>query len=111
MAGIQQAGPVIDRLIALGVTGEREEARGDDRALQGMIIVVTGTMSGTKLDGYARDDMEELIERHGARASATVSSVTSLVVAGARAGAKLARARALGIRVVTPDEFAAMIGM
>jgi DNA ligase (NAD+) len=53
--------------------------------------------------------MNELIERAGGRSSSTVSKKTSLVVAGANAGSKRTKAEDLGIRLTTPDEFAALV--
>lgn len=73
--------------------------------LSGMTVVVTGSMSGP-LASFSRNEMNELIERHGGKASSSVSSRTSLVVAGDAAGSKLDKAKSLGIRVVTPEAFA-----
>jgi DNA ligase (NAD+) len=55
--------------------------------------------------------MNELIERHGGRASSSVSKSTSLLVAGEGAGSKLAKAESLNVRVLTPDEFADLVGL
>ncbi|MGN7187023.1 BRCT domain-containing protein [Microbacterium enclense] len=65
----------------------------------------------TKLEAFGRNEMNELIERHGGKASGSVSKNTSLLVAGDGAGSKLARAAELGVRTVTPDEFAGMVGL
>ncbi len=51
----------------------------------------------------------ELIERAGGKASSSVSARTSLLVAGEKAGSKRDKATALGVRIATPGEFAAMI--
>ncbi|MFH0518430.1 NAD-dependent DNA ligase LigA [Streptomyces sp. M41] len=73
--------------------------------LAGMAVVVTGAMTGS-LEKLTRNEMNELIERAGGRASSSVSRKTSLVVAGEGAGSKRTKAENLGIRLVTPDEFA-----
>lgn len=72
--------------------------------LSGKTVVVTGTLSRLK-----RDEVEELIRRAGGRASGSVSKKTSLVLAGEDAGSKLAKARELGVRVVTEEEFLALV--
>ncbi|MGW4107464.1 BRCT domain-containing protein, partial [Streptomyces sp. NPDC004976] len=76
--------------------------------LEGMAVVVTGTMTGS-LEKLSRNEMNELIERAGGRSSSSVSKRTTLVVAGEGAGSKRAKAEQLGVRLATPDEFAAMV--
>ncbi|HUG90714.1 MAG TPA: NAD-dependent DNA ligase LigA, partial [Planctomycetaceae bacterium] len=71
-----------------------------DQKLAGQTIVVTGT-----LDRFSRDEIKELIHRHGGKASSSVSKKTDFVLAGADPGSKLEKARALGVRVVSEDEF------
>jgi len=68
-------------------------------------VVVTGT-----LVRYTRTEIKELIERLGGRASDSVSKKTDYVVAGESAGSKLAKAQQLGVKVLTEDEFAELIG-
>ncbi|WP_040908023.1 BRCT domain-containing protein, partial [Streptomyces griseoflavus] len=57
----------------------------------------------------SRNEMNELVERAGGRSSSSVSRKTSLVVAGEGAGSKRAKAEQLGVRLATPDEFAALV--
>ncbi|MGW0569287.1 NAD-dependent DNA ligase LigA [Streptomyces tauricus] len=76
--------------------------------LAGMTVVVTGAMTGA-LEKLSRNQMNELIERAGGRSSSSVSKKTTLVVAGEGAGSKRAKAETLGIRLATPDEFAALV--
>jgi DNA ligase (NAD+) len=73
-----------------------------------MTVVVTGGMTGP-LEKLSRNQMNELIERAGGRSSSSVSKKTSLVVAGDNAGSKRAKAEDLGVRLATPDEFAAVV--
>lgn len=73
--------------------------------LAGKTLVVTGTLTR-----FSRDEIHKLIEREGGKASGSVSSKTSYVVAGDAAGSKLDKARSLDVPVLTEDEFLAMIG-
>ncbi|WP_329091387.1 NAD-dependent DNA ligase LigA [Actinomadura citrea] len=118
VAEIAELAPLIDKLVAAGVTmtepgaaGPAAREAGPDAAalpLAGISVVVTGAMSGP-LDGLSRNQVNELIERAGGTASSSVSARTSLLVAGEKAGSKKARAERLGIEIVTPEEFAARV--
>jgi DNA ligase (NAD+) len=79
-------------------------------ALTGKSVVVTGSMTGP-LAELSRNEMNELIEAHGGKVSSSVSAKTSLVVAGDAAGSKLDKATALGVTVLSPTEFAALLGL
>ena len=74
------------------------------RMLEGKTLVVTGTL--TK---YTRDGINELIHEHGGHAASSVSKSTDYVVAGEKAGSKLAKARELGVPVLTEEEFEKLI--
>ena len=69
-------------------------------AFAGKTVVVTGT-----LKKYSRDEAHALIEGRGGRAGSSVSKKTDFVLAGEEAGSKLEKARKLGVRVLTEDEF------
>jgi DNA ligase (NAD+) len=56
-----------------------------------------------------RDEIEQLIRDHGGKASGSVSKKTDYVVAGEAAGSKLTKAQELGVKVLTEDEFLAML--
>ncbi|OHB85222.1 MAG: DNA ligase (NAD(+)) LigA [Planctomycetes bacterium RBG_16_64_12] len=89
----------------LGVSMEAAaSAAGGSRALEGKTLVVTGT-----LERFTRDEINELITRHGGRAASSVSSKTDYVVAGEKAGSKLAKAQQLGVRVLTEEEFQSLL--
>ncbi|MGB7159123.1 MAG: NAD-dependent DNA ligase LigA [Tepidisphaeraceae bacterium] len=68
--------------------------------LAGQTIVVTGT-----LPTLGRTEIEELIAKLGGKASGSVSKKTSFLVAGEEAGSKLAKAKELGIPVLTEAQF------
>jgi len=72
--------------------------------LTGKTLVVTGTMVRMK-----RDEIEQLIREHGGKASSSVSKKTDFVVAGEAAGSKLTKAQELGVKILTEDEFLAML--
>ena len=75
--------------------GERDEKRAPaSRELAGETWVITGTL------GRPRDEIAELIRRHGGSVSGSVSKKTSYVLAGEEAGSKLEKARSLGVPVV-----------
>ncbi len=73
--------------------------------LAGKSIVVTGTLTR-----YTRDEIHDLIKRHGGKTSSSVSKKTDLLVAGEKAGSKLAKAQSLGVRVIGEEEFEQLIG-
>ncbi|MCU0704921.1 MAG: helix-hairpin-helix domain-containing protein, partial [Fimbriiglobus sp.] len=72
--------------------------------LAGKTVVVTGTL--TK---YDRAGIESLIKDMGGTASGSVSKKTSYLVAGESAGSKLAKAKELGVPVLTEEEFEKLI--
>ena len=70
-----------------------------------MTFVLTGSLSQ-----YTRDEASAIIEQYGGKTASSVSKKTSIVLAGEAAGSKLRKANELGIKVITEDEFAEMIG-
>ena len=72
--------------------------------LDGMTIVVTGT-----LPTMGRDEAHALIKQHGGKVGSSVSSKTSYLVAGEKAGSKLAKAEKLGVAVLTEKQFLEMV--
>jgi DNA ligase (NAD+) len=78
---------------------------GGDGKLSGKTIVVTGT-----LQKYGRDEIQELIARHGGRPASSVSKNTDYLVAGEKAGSKLKKAQSLGVPVLDEDAFEKLLG-
>ena len=96
----------VDDLQSLGVKMEVDRpATVGSSVLSGKTLVVTGTLSR-----FSRDEIKQLIQDHGGKASSSVSSKTDYVVAGEKAGSKLANAEQLGVPVLTEEEFIALIG-
>jgi DNA ligase (NAD+) len=83
------------RLAAMGIRPTPPEPRElGALPLSGEIAVVTGT-----LPTLSREDAEELLKGLGAKVTGAVSKKTTLLIAGEKAGSKLAKARELGIAV------------
>jgi DNA ligase (NAD+) len=95
---------ILRRLENAGVTmaGTAEPAGG---SLSGKTFVLTGT-----LPSMTRDEARALIEKHGGKVASGVSKNVQFVVAGDEAGAKLDRARALNIPVISETDLTTMIG-
>ena len=70
----------------------------------GKTFVVTGTLSK-----YTRDEIHDLIQQHGGRPTSSVSKNTDYLVAGEKAGSKLAKAQKLGVKILSEDEFEALL--
>jgi DNA ligase (NAD+) len=87
---------VIDQLRAAGVQWQEGAPR---RAPAGRLAGKTFVLTGT-LPDWTRDDAKERIEAAGGKVSGSVSGRTDYVVAGADAGSKLDKARALGVAVI-----------
>ena len=96
----------IDRLLALGVQPE-EAAKAADGPLPlaGLTVVITGTLAT-----LSRRDAEALVENNGGKAAGSVSKNTAFVVVGENAGSKADKAQALGIPMLTEEEFLKRIG-
>lgn len=73
--------------------------------LVGKTIVVTGT-----LQKFTRDEIKALIHEHGGHAAGSVSKKTDFVVAGEEAGSKLDKAKTLGVKILTENDFLALLG-
>ena len=80
-----------------------EERR--DVSLDGKTFVITGT-----LPEVSRDEAKKLIQRSGGKVIGSVSSKTGYLLAGAKAGSKLDKARKLGVPVIDWNELQSMLG-
>ena len=96
---------MIDRLLAAGVQPEQHQMAAST-LLAGQTVVVTGT-----LPTLGREEAEALIAAHGGRAAGSVSKKTSFVLAGEKAGSKLAKAQELGVPVLTEAELFEKLGI
>jgi DNA ligase (NAD+) len=90
---------LVERLRAAGLQFTYESTRPKRGPLTGLTFVLTGTLSN-----MSREDATRLIEIAGGKVSGSVSKKTNYVVAGDDAGSKLAKARELGIPVLTESQ-------
>ena len=91
----------INELIEIGMNPQYEiQNKNTDNIFSGKTIVLTG-----KLVELTRNEAKEYLERFGAKATGSVTSKTDYVIAGEKAGSKLAKAEQLGIQVLSEDEF------
>jgi DNA ligase (NAD+) len=99
---------IIGELKAAGLdmTAEKRAAAvgAGDGKLAGKTLVVTGSLAR-----YKREEIEELITRHGGKPSSSVSKNTDYLVAGEKAGSKLEKAQKLGVKVISEDDFERLI--
>ena len=106
---VEQNKAIIDELKVLGLKLTQDQrptpAQTGGADLAGKTFVVTGT-----LVKYQREEIEALIRQLGGKASGSVSKNTSYLVAGEKAGSKLEKAKALGVPVLTEEEFDQLIG-
>ena len=96
---------IIERLRKAGLRFEAEQKRMVSNALEGKSVVISG-----KFVGRSRDDMKALVEEHGGKNLAAVSANVDFIVAGENMGpAKLQKAEKLGIKILSEQEFMALI--
>lgn len=95
----------IQRLKAAGLQFSEEDTNISlSDVLKGKTIVITGNFS------ISRNEMKSLIEKNGGKNSSSLSKKTYCLLAGTKGGPeKLKKAKDLGIRIITEDEFYAML--
>lgn len=91
---------VVDHWAAAGVRMAEDADTSVPRTLEGVTVVVTGT-----LEHYSRDSAKEAILKRGGKASGSVSKKTDYLVAGESAGTKLDKAQSLGVPVLDEAGF------
>jgi len=98
---------IIERLRGYGLQmqlSEAQTAAASDK-LSGLSIVISGVFTH-----HSRDEYKLMIEQNGGKNVSSISSKTSFILAGENMGpSKLEKAQKLGIRIVSEDEFLAML--
>jgi DNA ligase (NAD+) len=94
---------VIARLFAAGVRPTTSSKQVGGR-FTGNTFVFTGTLTR-----FTRDAAKALVEQEGGHAAGSVSKKTDYVVAGSDAGSKLDKARSLGVKVLSEEEFVSLM--
>jgi DNA ligase (NAD+) len=98
---------IVNRLRAKGLQFAIDESSRKPAGikLKGLTIVVTGT-----LENFKRDEIKEVIELNGGKASSSVSSKTSFVLAGADPGSnKIDKAKEVKVKIIDEQEFIRML--
>lgn len=90
---------LVDDLIDAGIKIKYESNVNLQSVFTGKTIVITGT-----LDGITRPEMQELLEKLGANVSSSISSKTDYLLCGENAGSKLAKAKSLGINIISLED-------
>jgi DNA ligase (NAD+) len=91
---------IVDKWRAAGVRLEEEGGDEGPRPLEGLTVVVTGS-----LDRYSRDEATAAIQERGGKAAGSVSKKTDFLVAGDSPGSKYDKAVQLGVPVLDEDAF------
>lgn len=128
LAQVSDIGPVVAKAIAAFFQSEFGQKIVDGLVANGVAppevaapVVVAGAAGAGKLAGktvvatgalktFTRDGIKDYIHAQGGKAASSVSKKTDFVLAGEDAGSKLEKAKELGIRVLSEDEFLAEFG-
>ena len=94
----------IKELLDLGINPKYEEVEVKENVFEGKTVVVTGS-----LENYSRSEIKNKLEELGAKVSSSVSKKTDYVIAGEAAGSKYDKAVALGLKILSEEEFEEML--
>ena len=100
----EQTKDIIEKLKRAGVNMNLQEEETSDNRFEGKVFVLTGS-----LEKYSRQEASDIIEKFGGKTSSSVSKKTDFVLAGDEAGSKLTKAQALGVNILTEEDFENMI--
>lgn len=95
---------ILRKLKTAGIKMEEEEIKTQNLPLKGEKIVFTGT-----LKNFSRGEAQDIVKNLGGEAFETVTKATTTVVAGETPGSKYKKAKALGIKIISEDEFKKLI--
>jgi DNA ligase (NAD+) len=98
---------IVERLKEKGLQFElsEEQLEGGSEKLKGLTFVISGVF-----EKHSRDELKELIEKHGGKNSGSISKKTSYLLAGENMGPeKLKKAETLGVKIISENDFDSMI--
>ena len=98
--GVDWHRAIVDKWQAAGVRMADERVTSVERTLEGLSIVVTGSLTG-----FSRDDAKEAIVARGGKAASSVSKKSAYVVAGDSPGSKYDKAVELGVPILDENGF------
>ena len=102
----EQNRAIIERLRSAGLQFEAEQKSMLSDSLAGLTFVISGSFAN-----HSRDELKAIIEAHGGKNLAAVSSNTNFLLAGDKIGpAKLQKATKLGVKIISEQEFMEMVG-
>ena len=96
---------IVEKWTEAGVSMADERDESTPRTLEGLTVVVTGS-----LEAYSRDSVKEAIIARGGKASGSVSKKTDFVVVGENAGSKAEKAEQLGVPMLDEAGFEVLLG-
>jgi DNA ligase (NAD+) len=105
---VSQNRELVERLRTVGLQFElsEEQMAGTTDKLAGLSIIISGTF-----EKHSREELKEMIEKHGGKNVGSISKNTSYMLAGDNMGpSKLEKVQKLGIPIISEDEFLTMIG-
>ncbi len=95
---------IVEKWRAAGVRLADERVESGPKILNGMSIVVTGSLTG-----YTRDGAKEAIVERGGKSASSVSKKTAFVVVGGSPGSKYDKAVELGVPILDEEGFAVLL--
>lgn len=95
---------LIEKLKKAGVRTVETEVEKEKQVFEGKTIVFTG-----ELQKYTRSEAEEMVRKLGGNATSSVSKKTDYVVVGKNPGSKYDKAKSLGVKIITEEEFQRII--
>lgn len=96
----------IEKFRQAGIDPEYVAAEKTSGVFSGEVVVLTGT-----LENFRRSEAQKLIEERGGACASSVTSSTTLVIAGEAAGSKLEKAKKAGIRIIDEQTFRQMLNL
>mgnify|MGYP003341893641 FL=1 len=96
---------LISELLRAGVEVESSKSKAIGK-FSGTTWVFTGT-----LEAYSRDEAGAIVQKLGGDVTGSVSSNTSYVVVGSQPGSKFDKAKSLGVKTLSEQEFKELVGL